>query len=145
MPFTIDFLDDRRVLEWEATTEGAVVTERDKYTPRFYVAARDPDADIDLTTLQSVYDHHPDVVATETVARRPGFRRDEETVLAVDVTHIDRVTPLARQAHQLSEYPVGDLACFNVDFSRESSGTVWRPVPIRCRRASCRRSGSASR
>jgi len=66
-----------------------------------------------------VYDQHPDVVTTEMVARRPGFRRDEETVLAVDITHIDRVTPLARQARQLSHYPVGDLACFNVDFSRE--------------------------
>jgi peptide/nickel transport system ATP-binding protein len=39
-----------------------------------------------------VYDQHPDVVATEMVARRPGFRRDEEAVLAVDVAHIDRVT-----------------------------------------------------
>ena len=66
-----------------------------------------------------MYDQHPDVVATEMVARRPGFRRDEEAVLAVDVAHIDRVTPLARQARQLSAYPVGDLACFNVDFSRE--------------------------
>ena len=81
MPFSIDFLDDGRVLEWEATAEGAV--------------------------------------ATEMVARRPGFRRAEEPVLAVDVPHIDRVTPLARQARQLSAYPVGDLACFNVDFSRE--------------------------
>jgi DNA polymerase I len=119
MPFTIDFLDDGRVLEWEATADGAVATERDDYTPRFYVAARDPASDLDLTTLQSVYDQHPDVVATETVARRPGFRRDEQTVLAVDVAHIDRVTPLTRQARQLSAYPVGDLACFNVDFSRE--------------------------
>ncbi len=119
MPFSIDFLDDGRVLEWEATADGAVATERDDYTPRFYVAARDPASDIDLTTLQSVYDQHPDVVATELVARRPGFRRDEEAVLAVDVAHIDRVTPLARQARQLSDYPVGDLACFNVDFSRE--------------------------
>ena len=92
---------------------------RNNYTPRFYVAARDPASDLDLTTLQSVYDQHPDVVATEMVARRPGFRRDEEAVLAVDVAHIDRVTPLARQARQLSAYPVGDLACFNVDFSRE--------------------------
>jgi DNA polymerase I len=48
-----------------------------------------------------------------------GFRRDEEAVLAVDVDHIDRVTLLARQARQLNAYPVGDLACFNVDFSRE--------------------------
>jgi len=74
---------------------------------------------IEYTTLQSVYDQYPDVVATEMVARRPGFRRDEETVLAVDVGDVDRVTPLARQARQLSDYPVGDLACFNVDFSRE--------------------------
>ncbi|GAB3328738.1 type B DNA-directed DNA polymerase [Haloplanus salinarum] len=119
MPFTIDILDDDRVLEWEATADGAVVTERDDYTPRFYVAARDPDADLDLTTIQSVYDQHPDVVTTEMVTRRPGFRRDEETVLAVDVAHIDRVAPLARQARQLSDHPVGDLVCFNVDFSRE--------------------------
>ncbi|GCF15779.1 DNA polymerase I [Haloarcula mannanilytica] len=119
MPFSIDFLDDGRVLEWEATADGTVATERDDYTPRFYVAARDPASDLDLTTFQSVYDQHPDVVATEMVARRPGFRRDEEAVLAVDVVHIDRVTPLARQARQLSAYPVGDIACFNVDFSRE--------------------------
>jgi len=119
MPFSIDFLDDGRVLEWEATGDGAVATERDDFTPRFYVAPRDPETDLDLTTLQSVYDHHPDVVATEMIARRPGFRRDEEAVLAVDVGHIDRVTSLARQARQLSDYPVGDLACFNVDFSRE--------------------------
>jgi hypothetical protein len=38
MPFTIDFLGDGRVLEWEITADG--------------------------------------VVATEMVARRPGFRRD---------------------------------------------------------------------
>jgi DNA polymerase I len=119
MPFTIDFLDDGRVLEWEATGNGAVVTERDKYTPRFYVAARDPASDLDLTILQSIYDQHPDVVATEMVTRRPGFRRDEEAVLAVDVAHLNRVTALARQTRQLSHYPVGDLACFNVDFSRE--------------------------
>jgi DNA polymerase I len=119
MPFTIDFLDDGRVLEWEATADGAVVMERDDYTPRFYVAPRDPNAAIDLTALRSVYDKHPDVVATEMVMRRPGFRRDEESVLAVDVEHIDRATSLARQARQLTAYPVGDLACFNVDFSRE--------------------------
>ncbi|MCL9813493.1 type B DNA-directed DNA polymerase [Natranaeroarchaeum aerophilus] len=119
MPFTIDFLDDGRVLEWEATTAGAVVTETDEYTPRFYVATRDPNADLDLTALQSMYDQHPDVDATEMVSRRPGFRRDEESVLAVDVEHVNRVTGLARQTRQLSEYPVGDLACFNVDLSRE--------------------------
>ena len=119
MPFTIDFLDDGRVLEWEATAAGAVVTETDEYTPRFYVAPRDPDADLDLTALQSMYDQHPDVDATEMVSRRPGFRRDEESVLAVDVEHVNCVTGLARQTRQLSEYPVGDLACFNVDLSRE--------------------------
>ena len=118
MPFTIDFLDDGRVLEWDATADGAVATEHDDYTPRFYVAARDPDADIDLTALRSIYDQHPDVVATEIVTRRPGFRRNEEPVLAVDVDHIDRVTSLARQARQLNTYPVGDLACFNVDLSQ---------------------------
>ena len=119
MPFTIDFLDDGRVLEWEATAVGAVVTETDEYTPRFYIASRNPDADLDLTALRSVYDQHPDVAATEMVSRRLGFRRDEESVLAVDVEHVNRVAGLARQTRQLSEYPVGDLACFNVDLSRE--------------------------
>jgi len=119
MPFTIDFLDDGRVLEWETTADGAVATERDDYTPRFYVATRAPDADHDYAALRAVYDQHPDVVATETVTRRPGFRRDDESVLAVDVAHVDRLTPLARQARQLPEHPVGALACFNVDLSRE--------------------------
>jgi len=101
------------------TADGAVATEREDYSPRFYVASRAPDDEIDLTRLRSVYERHPDVVATDIVARRPGFRRDDEDVLAVDVVHIDRITSLARQARQLSEYPVGDLACFNVDLSRE--------------------------
>jgi DNA polymerase I len=52
MTFTFDILDDGRVLEWDATTDGAVATERHDYTPRFYVAARDPDANIDLTALR---------------------------------------------------------------------------------------------
>ena len=119
MPFTIDFLDDGRVLEWEATDDGAVATECDNYTPRFYVGPRDPNADIDLTPLRSVYERHPDVNTTEFVSRRPGFRRDEERILAVDVDHVERITPLARQTRQLSAYPIGDIACFNVDFSRE--------------------------
>ncbi|GAB3700445.1 type B DNA-directed DNA polymerase [Halorubrum pallidum] len=118
MPFKIDFLDDR-VLEWEATTDGAVATERRDYTPRFHVAARSPETDVDLSGLQAFYERHPDVVATEYVDRHPGFRRDLERVLAVDVSHIDRVTALARQTRQLSEYLIGDIACFNVDFSRE--------------------------
>ena len=119
MPFTIDFLDDGRVLEWEATVDGAVATEHDDYRPRFYVAPQSPDDDIDVTRLRRIYENHPDVVTTEIVYQRPGFRRDEEEVLAVDVNHVDRVPTLARQARQLSDFPIGDLACFNVDFSRE--------------------------
>ena len=119
MPFTIDFLDDGRVLEWEATVDGAVATEHDDYTPRFYVAPQSPDDDIGLTRLRRIYENHPDVVRTEMVYQRPSFRRDDEEVLAVDVNYVDRVPTLARQARQLSEFPIGDLACFNVDFSRE--------------------------
>jgi DNA polymerase I len=119
MPFTIDFLEDGRVLEWAVTGDGAIATEREDYTPRFYVAPRDPDADVDLGRLQAVYDRHPDVVGTDMVSRRPGFRREAEPVLAVDAAHVDRVATLARQARNLPAYPVGDLACFNVDLSRE--------------------------
>jgi len=119
MPFTIDFFDDGRVLEWEATADGAVPTEREDYTPRFYVGARSPEDDVDFAELRTQYERHPDVVTTEVVTRQPGFRRDDEGVLAVDVDHIDHVTLLARQTCQLSSYPIGDLTCFNVDFSRE--------------------------
>jgi len=117
MPFTIDFLDDGRVLEWERTANGPVSTVRDDYTPRFYVANQADEGD--LTELQSCYDRHPHVVATSFVDRRTGFRRSAESVLAVDVTHIEQIKPLARQARQLSSQPIGDLACFNVDLSRE--------------------------
>ena len=117
MPFTIDFLDDGRVLEWERTANGPVSTVRDDYTPRFYVANQANEGD--LTELQSCYDRHPHVVATSFVDRWTGFRRSAESVLAVDVTHIEQIKPLARQARQLSSQPIGDLACFNVDLSRE--------------------------
>jgi len=36
------------------------------------------------------YERHPNVVATEITTRRPGFRRDDEKALAVDVDHIAR-------------------------------------------------------
>ena len=65
MSFTVDFLDEGRVLEWEATVDGAVVTEHNDYTPRFYVASRSPDGDIDFTQLRRIYENHPDVVTTE--------------------------------------------------------------------------------
>jgi len=117
MPFTIDFLDDGRVLEWEQTVDGPVSTVREDYTPRFYVANQANNGD--LTELQACYDRHPNVAATSFVDRRTGFRRSAESVLAVDVTHVEQIKPLARQARQLSSQPVGDLACFNVDLSRE--------------------------
>ncbi|WP_436936553.1 type B DNA-directed DNA polymerase [Halovenus marina] len=119
MPFKIDFLDDGRVLEWHKTEDSITTTEQDRYTPRFFVGPRSTDVDIDYAALRALYERHPDVVATDTVQRRPGFRRDNEEVLAVDVDHIDHITTVARQARQLSDYPVGDLVCYNVDFSRE--------------------------
>lgn len=73
----------------------------------------------DFTALRSVYDQHLNVVATEIVTRRPGFRRDQESVLVVDVAHVDQVASLAQQARHLSEYPIGDIAYFNIDFSRK--------------------------
>ncbi len=94
MPFAIDFLEDDRVIEWESTEGGAVVTERDDYTPRFYIAPQSPDTDLNLTELRTVYDQHPAVVSTAVVGRRLSFRRDEEDVLAVAVDHIDRRIPV---------------------------------------------------
>jgi DNA polymerase I len=118
MVFAIDFLDDGRVLEWTATADGTDSTVVEDYTPRFYVGPRDPEADIDLARLRQFYERHPDVVGVEVVERSPGFRREAERLLAVDATHVDRVTSLARQARQLDAYPVGKLACYNVDFTR---------------------------
>ncbi len=119
MAFTVDLLNDGRVLEWDATAASATVTERDDYTPRFYVASRAAEADPDFTQLRAVYDRHPSVVGTDIVSRRPGFRRDREDALAVAVSHVDRVAAVARQTQQLPDQPLGDLACFNVDLSRE--------------------------
>jgi DNA polymerase I len=119
MTFTVDFLDDGRVVEWETTADGAEPTVREGYTPRFYVAPRSPDTDVSLDGIKATFARHPEVVATERVERRPGFRRDPEPALAVDVTHIDRVRPLASRVHRAEDRPVGDLACFNVDFSRQ--------------------------
>ncbi|ELZ20830.1 DNA polymerase I [Halosimplex carlsbadense 2-9-1] len=120
MPFAFDFLDDGRVLEWTATDDGADPTVVDDYTPRFFVGPRDPEADIDLTRLRRFYERHPAVIGVECIERRPGFRREAERLLAVDVDvdHVDRVSALARQARQLDAYPVGEVACYNVDFSR---------------------------
>lgn len=119
MVFTIDFLSDGRVLEWESTADSAVVNECNNYTSRIYVGSRNPTVDVDLSMVQTIYNRRSDVSTTEIVTQRPGFRRDEGPVLAVDVTHIDRVVPVARQAQHHSQFPVGDLACFNVDLSRE--------------------------
>ena len=78
MVFTIDFLDDGRVLEWESTPDGTVVTERDGYTPRFFVGARAPDTDLDVTTLRAVYDRHPDVINAEVLEEEPFWETDFE-------------------------------------------------------------------
>ena len=119
MPFKIDLLDNGRVLEWKTTDNGAVPKLVDDYTPRFFIGRQSPDTDIDLSRLEGIYEDHPDVATTEFVEKRPGFRRENEELLAVDVEYIDRIPTLARQARQSSEYPVGDLACYNVDLSRE--------------------------
>lgn len=118
MPYKIDFLDGK-VVEWEVTPDGAVASEHRDYTPRFYVGRRSLECNVDLYQLQGIYEPHPHVASTEIVTRRPGFRCEDEELLAVDVSDINRVTALARQARQLPEHPVGDVACFNVDFSQE--------------------------
>lgn len=51
MTFSIDFLDDGRVLEWATEGTGASPTVVDDYTPRFYVGSRAADVDVDLAAL----------------------------------------------------------------------------------------------
>ena len=95
MPFTIDFLDDGRVIEWDATGDGAV--------------------------------------ATEIVTRRPGFRHDEEPVLAVDVDP----TPASEPSTLRLSIPVTEMGAdtyaelsFNGDFCcrcRARTRPIHRP------------------
>jgi len=145
MSFTVDFLDDGRVLEWEATVDGAVATEHNDYTPRFYVAPQSPDDDIDLTRLRRIYENHPDVVTTEIVSQRPGFRRDGEEVLAVDVTHVDRVTPLVCLVkHGSYRSSPSEILPASTSTSRGSSATASKTISIQPQPVSCRHSGLAS-
>ena len=133
MPFTIDHLDDGRILEWETGADGAVVTEHDDYTPRFYVAPRSPDVDIDLTNLRTVYERHSDVVATEVVPRRPGFRRGPASVAATRMSSLLTSAP-STESHRLlgrhASCPTTRLGISpaSTSTSHESSGTVSRTM-----------------
>ncbi len=119
MAYKFDFLDDGRVLEWELTADGADYTVQTGYTPRFFVGARSSSVDVALEALVELYENHPDVAAVERLERRPGFRRQHESVLAIDATHVGAVPTLAEQARQLPAIPIGDVTTFNVDYSRE--------------------------
>lgn len=88
MPFTIDFLDDGRVLEWEATAHGAVATERDDYAPRFYVVARDPETALNLTHPEATVAHQLERDLLHVLAGRPRY------LLLLGATHPHVVTPV---------------------------------------------------
>jgi DNA polymerase I len=119
MAFKIDFLDDGRVLEWTSTPDGAEASVESGYHPRFHVAPQPTVDDADLDKMAALYEQHPHVVSTTLVEERVGWRHDLEPVLAVDVEHVDHVTRLAQQTREHPDFLVGDLACFNVDFTRE--------------------------
>jgi len=141
MAFSIDFLDDGRVLEVGGNrrrlpSRPSTKTTRRASTspsrPRRRSRSHDPPVGV-----RPAPGHRRD---RNSCARRPGFRRDEEPVLAVDVAHIDCVTP----TRPASAPAVGLSSRGSRLFQRRlltSSGTVWRRAPIRRRRAlNCRRS-----
>jgi hypothetical protein len=93
LAFSIDFLDDGRVLEWMATADGAdaVATERDDDTPRFYVAPRNPDADLDdeVTPVPDDVQRLPVEQGSVTVCHR--------VVPEVDIRRLDLVPTTFRE------------------------------------------------
>jgi DNA polymerase I len=124
MPFTFDFHDDGRVLEWsvaaadEGTTSGADVTceEITDYTPTLYVVADRPEQ------LDRAHEHlarFPSVVDTVLERHRPGFRHSAESLLRVDVDRVSAVRELALEIEGWGPPGYYSYRCFNVDFSRE--------------------------
>jgi DNA polymerase elongation subunit (family B) len=119
MAFHIDHLADGRLVRWHRTAEGVTHTVDPEYTPRFYVGPRRAGASLDLQRLLSAYEQHPQVAGVSREQHRIGFRDAPSPVIAVDATHVEHISTLARLAHDHAAAPVGDVACYNVDLSRE--------------------------
>jgi DNA polymerase I len=128
MAFTVEYTDDG-VREWHATEEGVRVERNEAYRPTIYVSADTADR---LEELRIRLRARGDVAGMAYERWRTAFRNDPETVLRVDVSRIDRVTPLAGWIRR-RERP-GTYRLYDVDFSREFRYCLEQglnPVPER--------------
>jgi DNA polymerase I len=128
MPFTIEYTD-AGVREWHATPDGIQTTLIEDYTPTIYVSAT---TDQKLGDLRPQLTTHHDVAACDRAEWRTAFRNDPENVLAVDVTTLARVRPLAGWIR--SQGRPGTYRLYNVDFSPEFRYVLEQdrdPVPGR--------------
>jgi len=127
--YTVDFLETGAVRRWTGTNDGATATIDRDYRPTIYVGSEDWAT---VAAVKGDIAAHPQVEAVSVTEKRPGWRHDEEPVLAVDLTHVDAVDPLAAGIANMDR--PGELRLFNVDLSRQFRyclETDRSPVPER--------------
>jgi DNA polymerase I len=132
-PFKFEFDDDGTVTVWSTTGREAERSRDTTYRPRMYVAPSDaPDAP-SLDECADDLRRLARVDAVTTVERRPGWRAEPRSVLAVDLAGPPRAaTRVARQVHTWGT--PGTYRCFDVDHSPQfryclETGTDPTPPP----------------
>ncbi|WP_247729552.1 type B DNA-directed DNA polymerase [Halovivax limisalsi] len=126
--FKVDYLDGE-VVEWHATADGLETVSNPEFTPTIYAIA---DGDLSYEDLADRLEPHPLAVEMQLEPWGRGWRHDPEPVLRIDVPDIDAVDELAYYLRDIGR--LGDVKCFNVDFSREFRyclETGQTPAPAR--------------
>lgn len=113
MPFKFDYRDGD-VVAWSVTSDGAVATRIDSYTPTIYIGTDGRDH---LATAKQHLTELPAVDRATIEQWRTGVRHDAEPVLRVDIDRIDAVTDVASTAAGWGT--PGTYRLYNVDFTRE--------------------------
>ncbi|MUV89089.1 type B DNA-directed DNA polymerase [Halapricum sp. CBA1109] len=145
MVFTVDFLD--QPITWSLTgtvdDPGWTAESHREYRPTLYaVTARGmtetaPDAERCKSELQDLREDlatHPAVVTSRIERRRPGFRFDEQPVLAIEADRVDVVRKVARFVERRGPPGQHPFRSFDVDFSPEFRFCLDRdasPMPAR--------------
>ncbi|WP_136592184.1 type B DNA-directed DNA polymerase [Salinigranum halophilum] len=126
VPFKFEFDEDGTVTVWQTSEEQTRRVEDTSYRPRMYVTTTGPAAPSRAETA-GLLEELPLVDAVSEVQRRPSWRRDSESVLAVDIDGPpSAVSRVARQLHTW-ETP-GTYRCFNVDFSPQFRYCLERDI-----------------
>ena len=113
MSYKFDYRDND-VIAWSVTDDNAEATRIESYRPTIYVGTDDQEQ---LATAKQHLIELPAVERTVVEQWRTGFRNDAESVLRVDIDHIDAVTDVAST---VAGWGVpGTYRLYNVDFTRE--------------------------